>query len=163
MSTSYSRKPLKAAGLVVMLALMLPGLAAAKDFCITVNSSDYVLVGKGFVAPMKGKCKPWIGLVTQLGLNSPSAGTACASSDGSHLNLTITTTYPEANSFFFDSVSLALPSRVGTDFFAELGSSSGTSYSAVGAVCNPQPIPAVDFNSATANADHRDVGPGVPK
>jgi hypothetical protein len=163
MSYSYFRKPLKASVLALTLALMLPGLAAAKDFCITINSSSYILTGKSFVAPMKGKCKPWTGLVIQSGFDGPSAGTACVSSDGTRLNLTVTTTFPEDNALYFDSISLALPSHVGTDFYAPLGSSSGTSYPAVGAACNPQPIPAMDFNSAAADATDREVGPGVPK
>jgi hypothetical protein len=163
MSTYVSRKTLKAASLVVTLALMLPGLAAAKDYCITIASSSYILIGKGFVPPIRGNCRAWIGLVNQTGYNAPSTGTACASSDGTHLNFSITTTYPQANVFYFDSVSLALPSHVGTDYLASLGSNSGgTLLTAVGAACKTQTVPASDFNSATANPD-RQIGPGVPK
>jgi hypothetical protein len=130
-----------------IFALTLPGLSAAKDFCLTINSSTYVLIGKGFTVPLKGRCKPWTGLTVQSNFNSPSAGTGCTSSDGSHLNFTITTTFPDSGLFFLDTITLALPALTGTDFNVEIGSTPG-SFSAVGAFCAPVPIPAVTTGSA---------------
>jgi hypothetical protein len=156
-----SFKTAKIAVGALALSVILPGLAAAKDFCITVNDSTYVLIGKNFVAPMKGKCKPWTGLVTQLGIDSPSAGTACVASDGSDLNLTITTI--EAGAVFFDSVTLALPSKTGTDIFTELSGGGGNSYAAVGVQCNPVAIPTVSADAESALTAGSEKGPGTPR
>jgi hypothetical protein len=141
-----------------VFAFMAPGLSAAKDLCLTINSSTYVLIGKNFTVPMRGKCKPWTGLTVQGNSNSPSAGTGCTSSNGSHLNLTITTTFPELGGFFLDSVTLALPGLTGTDIDAQLGSGDSIgSFSAVGAFCAPVPIPAVTAGSAEPTT--QGVGP----
>ena len=139
-----------------VFALMLPGLSAANDMCLTINSSTYVLVGKGFIVPPKGKCRPWTGLTAQSNTNSPSSGTGCTSSDGSHLNLTITTSFPDFGLFFLDSVTLSLPSRTGTDVNISLGGgdSSGT-FSAVAVTCAPQPIPAITIDSAAQTTQIR--------
>lgn len=130
-----------------VFGLMLPGLSAAKDFCLTINSSTYVLIGKGFTVPLKGRCKAWTGLTVQSNTNSPSAGTGCTSSDGSHLNFTITTTFPDSGLFFLDTITLTRPAMTGTDFNVEIGSTPG-SFSAVGAFCAPVSIPAVATGSA---------------
>lgn len=141
-------------GLIAILILT-PGVSRAKDYCLTVNSSTFVLVGQGFAIPPKGKCKPWTGFTAQIGLNSPSVGTGCTSLDGSHLNFTITTSFPE----FFgatvaDSITLALPSQSGTTFETQTG--VGTSQlGVVGASCSKSMVP------ANAIGDQYLTGPGA--
>ena len=150
-----------------VFTLMLPGLSVAKDLCLTIGSGSppYLLIGKGFTVPSKGKCKPWTGLTEQgptvgSSTNSPSAGTACTSSDGSHMNLTITTSFPSSGDFFLDSISVALPGLTGTDFNARLGTGDTIgSFTAVGAFCAPVPIPAVANESPETTTQGTGPGP----
>jgi hypothetical protein len=124
------------------LALLTLASAARADYCITdTDNTTYVLVGQGFLTPAKGRCKAWTGFTPQSGENSPTAGTACKSSDGSHLNLTLTTSFPEGAGFVeIDSISLALPAQTGTGFASTPGSGTATTFSVSGAVCKPPPI-----------------------
>ena len=145
-----------------VFTLMLPGLSVAKDLCLTIGagSPPYVLIGKGFTLPSKGKCKPWTGLTVQSNTNSPSAGTACTSSDASHMNFTITTSFPSTGDFFLDSISVALPGLTGTDFNARLGTGDTIgSFTAVGAFCAPVPIPAVANESPETTTQGTGPGP----
>ena len=103
-------------GIVAFLVLA-AGAARAKDYCVTLPSAPtYILVGQGFSIPPKGQCKPWTGFCLQLEENSPSVGTGCTSSDGTHLSLTISTSFPEdVGQFVDDAISLTLPTQTGTD------------------------------------------------
>jgi hypothetical protein len=142
------------AGFIGLAALLsLAPAAQAKDYCLfdqTVPS--YVLVGRGFTIPTKGKCKAWTGFTAQAGFNSPTAGTGCTSSDGSHLALTLTTSFPQnGGDVEIDSINLSLPAQSGASNFNFLSggtASSGSPFPVVGQVCNPTPIPAVSVNAA---------------
>jgi hypothetical protein len=142
-------------GVIGFVALLALASVARADYCITdQGNTSYVLDGRGFVMPRKGQCKVWTGFTAQLGLNSPTAGTACKSSDGSHLNLTLTTSFPEFPGGFLeiDSITLDLPAQSGTSNFNSFsgGSQNAGSFPVMGAVCSPPPaIPAV---SATPGA-----------
>ena len=83
-----------------MLALGLclaltPAAAHASDFCLQQAPPDGAItyVGKDFRPPAWGKCKPWQGfiLIGSLATPYPSTGTACTSSVGDHMSLSIAT------------------------------------------------------------------------
>jgi hypothetical protein len=72
-------------------------------------------VGRGFVLPAKGACRDFNGFTPYLGQNSPTIGTGCKSTDGSHLNFTLITSQPENGGFVeIDSITLSLPAQNGT-------------------------------------------------
>lgn len=141
-------------------ALILPGLSSA-DFCITVNTSSYVLIGKGFTVPAAGTCAPWTGFNSQGHTNAPSAGTACTATNGANIAFTITTTFPDFSNFFLDSITLPLPSKVGIDLnvkFAPAGNII-SKVSAVGAHCTPRTIhPNVSEESTSPESE---MGPAA--
>lgn len=90
------------------------GLAAhAADFCIASGGVTYV--GKSFRVPPSGKCKPWAGFI--LGLSgdpdNTTHGTACASSDGAHVDFALTTAIEGGDDVLFDHLSLPKPSLTG--------------------------------------------------
>jgi hypothetical protein len=137
------------AGSIGVLALIALAPAAHAGYCLTdTDNTSYVLVSQTFIAPAKGACKAWVGFTAQNGHNSPSTGTACKSKDGSHLNFTITTTFPESGESFIetDSISLTLPSLTGSS--QSLSFSNGSAdYFVIGfqaGVCSPPvTVPAV--------------------
>jgi hypothetical protein len=102
---------------IVALLVFSAGVARAKDYCVSLPSApNYILVGQGFSIPPKGQCKPWTGFCLQLQENSPSVGTGCTSSDGTHLALAISTSFPEnVGQFVTDSIDLTLPTQSGLD------------------------------------------------
>lgn len=66
---------------VAMMAAVLasaPGIAQAKDLCVTISGYNVPFVFKGFAVPGKGKCKPLAGFLGA----SVISGTACTSTDG---------------------------------------------------------------------------------
>jgi hypothetical protein len=137
---NYKRSLAGIAGLVGSLALA-PNVSWA-DYCLAFPTvPTFTMVGRGFVIPAKGQCKLWIGFTPSGSSNSPSAGTACTSSDGSNLSLTITTM--QSGQVFFDSISMALPAQTGTDDETLLGTGSASA-TVDGAKCTPKsnPIPA---------------------
>jgi hypothetical protein len=121
--------------------------AAHADYCLTdLSTPTHILVGRGFVVPVKGACKPFNGFTPVLGQNSPIVGTGCKSSDGSHLNFTLTTTEPENSGFVeIDSISLVATTQMGTSFatFISNGIPGPGSFSVSGGACKPPAIPAV--------------------
>lgn len=134
-------------GFIGLSALVsLAPAAQAKDYCLFDQTvPDYILVGRGFTIPAKGKCKPWTGFNAQGGQNSPTAGTGCTSSDGSHLNLTLTTSFPQnGGDVEIDSITLSLPLQSGmsSDIFFSAGTVSSGSFLETGAVCTGRSIPA---------------------
>jgi len=107
------------------------GLAAhAADFCIASGGLTYV--GKSFRVPPSGKCKAWSGFI--LGLSgdpdNTTHGTACASSDGGHVDFALTTAVEGGDDVLFDHLSLPKPSLAGgersrnrlNNFFGDDGS-----------------------------------------
>lgn len=71
-----------------------------QDFCIAVNggvgSGGTTFVGKGFIMPSNGACKPWSGIMrTASTVVGTSTGAACQSNDGKLLTVTLQTTAPE--------------------------------------------------------------------
>src|SRR5690349_20546628 len=52
--------------LLILLAAVPPNARAA-DFCVAVNggfgSGGITFVGKGFIRPIRGTCKPWAGIM----------------------------------------------------------------------------------------------------
>jgi hypothetical protein len=71
------------------------------DFCIAVNGGfgtpgGTTFVGKGFISPSSGTCKPWSGIMrTASTVVGTSTGAACLSNDGKLLTVTLQTTAPE--------------------------------------------------------------------
>jgi hypothetical protein len=136
------------AGFLALVALFALAPAAHADYCLTNKvTPTYVLVGRGFVVPAKGACKAFNGFTPYLGQNSPTIGTGCRSSDGSHLNFTLTTSQPENGGFVeIDSITLLLPSQSGTSSatFISGGVPGAGSFAVAGGVCKPPTaIPAV--------------------
>jgi hypothetical protein len=135
------------AGFLALVVLIALAPAAHADYCLTnQDTPTYVLVGKGFVVPAKGACKAFNGFTPSLGQNSPTIGTGCKSSDGSHLNFTLTTSFPENNGFIeIDSITLTLPSQSGTSSatFISGGVPGAGSFPVVGSACKSIAIPAV--------------------
>jgi hypothetical protein len=135
-------------GIAAAGLFLAPALSSATDYCITFPVSGFVVVGRGFAVPAKGQCKPWNGFSAQGGINSPSTGVGCTSSDGSHFNLTFITTFPQgptATFFEEDQMSLALPTQTGNDSFTTFSGgsvSSGGPATANGAKCSKVAIPA---------------------
>jgi hypothetical protein len=146
------------AGIIGIAALVsLASVAQAKNYCINdLNVPSYVLVGRGFHIPPKGQCKPWSGFTPQNGEDSPTTGTGCRSSDGSHFNLTLTTSFPYAGGDFeIDSITLALPGNTGVSsysfFEGGVAIQVGT-FPVTGGVCGKMPIPAASPGNAAAQA-----------
>jgi hypothetical protein len=135
------------AGFLMLVAVFALTPAARADYCLTDQTTPtHILVGRGFVVPAKGACKPFNGFTPALGQNSPTIGTGCKSSDGSRLNFTLTTSQPENNGFVeIDSISLVLPAQTGTSFatFISNGIPGPGSFLVVGGTCKPIAIPAV--------------------
>jgi hypothetical protein len=94
---------LKRPWLLLCLPILLaaaPRNARAADFCVAVNggfgSGGTTFVGKGFIRPLRGTCKPWAGIVkTASTVVGTSTGAACMSDDGKLLTITLQTTDPE--------------------------------------------------------------------
>ena len=73
--------------------------AVNQDYCIAVNGGwpggGVTFVGKNFVAPASGTCKPWTGMMkAATTVVGTSAGGACMSNDGKLLTVTLQTTAP---------------------------------------------------------------------
>jgi hypothetical protein len=85
--------------LVLTLGLLAPFCANAADYCIKTNggfgNGGSSFIGKNFAVPAAGQCVPWSGFVkTASSVIAISAGTACRSSDGKALELSISSTDP---------------------------------------------------------------------
>ena len=70
-----------------------------QDFCVAISggfgSGGTTFVGKEFISPTKGTCKPWAGIVkTASTVVGTSTGSACLSDDGKLLTITLHTTDP---------------------------------------------------------------------
>jgi hypothetical protein len=90
---------LKASHLILTLGLVAPVSSYAADYCIAVNggfgNGGTSFVGKGFVVPAAGNCKPWSGfLKTATTVIATSTGTGCRSTNGQVLTFTIFSTDP---------------------------------------------------------------------
>jgi hypothetical protein len=138
-------------GLVLLLGFAIaPTASWAADYCVTFPTvPDYILVGRGFMIPLKGKCKTWSGFALQSGINSPTSGTGCTSSDGTNLTLGLTTM--QGTAVIFDAVSLTLPSQSGSDNENAVNGVP-VSAAATGAHCTvaSHPIPAVTSEQTSA-------------
>jgi hypothetical protein len=72
-----------------------------QDFCVAVNGGfgspgGTTFVGKEFISPTVGTCKPWAGIVkTASTVVGTSTGGACLSNDGKLLTITVHTTDPQ--------------------------------------------------------------------
>jgi len=122
--------------------------AAAKDFCIdrddTAPNPDFVF--RNFKLPKAGKCKPLLGFVNTFG-RSAITGTACGSSDGTHVSFVLTVGFmpgpleasvPSTGSVLPVNVLLAKADLTGLAFSYGSATSGGD---AVGAECKNLPIP----------------------
>jgi hypothetical protein len=130
---------------IVGLAMLfvLPAACFGKDYCLTASGGG-ALVGRGFKVPGKGSCNAWIGFANTMDANPPSSGTGCTSSDGTTLNLTITSSEPlNGGEVFIDSVTLALPAQTGSDIETDVSSGGTNSLTLTGGVCKGIPISAV--------------------
>jgi hypothetical protein len=72
----------------------------AQDFCVAVNggfgSGGATFVGKEFISPTNGMCKPWAGIVkTGSTVVATTTGAACLSDDGVLLTMTLHSTDPD--------------------------------------------------------------------
>ena len=135
------------AGTAFLIALGAHQAAAInKDYCISfTDSSGYVLTGIGFVVPSANNCNTWTGFSAQSSHDSPSVGTACTSSDGTTMTLTIETTFPGFGTPYTeqDGIQITISSGSGTDqytfnFQGTLGSGSAP---VTGAACTAGSIP----------------------
>jgi hypothetical protein len=132
-------------GLAILFVL--PAACFGKDYCLTASAGG-ALVGRGFKVPGKGSCNAWIGFANTEDANPPSSGTGCTSSDGTTLNLTITSTAPQnAGNVFIDSVTLALPAQTGSDIETDVSNGGTSSFTITGGVCKGIPISAVVSNA----------------
>jgi len=129
---------------LVVLLTSIPAMAA--DFCLDLGGCKYV--GKSFLKPTKGKCKPWQGYVREdIGIGCPNGtteGVACVNAAGDTLRLSLTTTAP--NDVFFDDVRIPLPAfEGGTDKFFQLSTGTPQSFTAKkwepSSDCPPTSIP----------------------
>ncbi len=89
----------KTSHLMLMLGLISPLTANAADYCIAANggfgNGGTSFIGKNFAVPAAGVCKPWAGFAkTATTVVAISSGTACRSTDGKVLELTIASTDP---------------------------------------------------------------------
>ena len=129
---------------VATILLLAPGLASAKNFCITgFPNSSYIMLGQGFTVPKKGKCKVWIGFVEEPLI--ASTGTGCTSTDGTELTLSIISSTSTGFSEV-DGIALSLPSLTGSDDVQVTESSSTLSdllTGITGAVCGNTAVPSV--------------------
>jgi hypothetical protein len=85
--------------LVLTLGLIAPLYGNAADYCIRTNggfgNGGASFIGKNFALPAAGECAPWSGFTKALNsVIAISAGTACRSTDGKSLELTISSTDP---------------------------------------------------------------------
>ena len=90
---------IKASHVMFALGLVAPLCSNAADYCIATNggfgNGGSTFVGKNFVMPTAGLCVPWSGFTkTASSVIAISTGTACKSSDGKALELTISSTDP---------------------------------------------------------------------
>jgi hypothetical protein len=91
--------PIKPSHVMLMLGLIAPLSSNAADYCIATNGGfgkgGSSFIGKGFVLPAAGSCVRWSGFTkTASSVIAISSGTACRSSDGKALELTISSTDP---------------------------------------------------------------------
>src|SRR5262245_10143981 len=100
--------------LAVCAVLLSASAGSARDFCISYGGGACSYNGKNFVLPGPGKCRPWLGFGTPacFGAHNAQTGTACTASDGSHVELTITS-MATGGVLTFTSVDLPLPSLTG--------------------------------------------------
>jgi hypothetical protein len=136
---------------VATILLLAPGLASAKNFCISgFPNPSYIMLGQGFTVPKKGKCKVWIGFVEEPLI--ASTGTGCTSTDGTELMLSITSSTSTGFSEV-DGIALSLPSLSGSDDAQVTESSTITSALLTGisgAVCGNTAVPSVATSSPAA-------------
>ncbi|HKU17004.1 MAG TPA: hypothetical protein VJQ52_21595 [Steroidobacteraceae bacterium] len=90
---------IKPAHVMTMLGLLAPLCSQAADYCIATNGGfgkgGSSFIGKNFVMPTAGLCVPWSGFTkTASSVIAISAGTACRSTDGKALELSISSTDP---------------------------------------------------------------------
>jgi hypothetical protein len=147
------------AGITAIL-LLAAGVLHAADFCLDDQViTSYVVVGRGFKPPKKDTCKVFIGFVLEG--NDPTTGTACTSSDGTTLNFTLTTSFPELSSseVFMDTITLAMPSLSGTDQFTDFvgGVVRTGSVGFVGKSCTGKTIPAAATEGGGASTEVRQL------
>ena len=89
----------KPSHVMLMLGLIAPICSNAADFCVATNggfgNGGSSFIAKNFVLPAAGLCAPWSGFTkTASSVIAISAGTACRSTDGKALELTISSTDP---------------------------------------------------------------------
>ena len=85
--------------LMLLLGLVAPICSNAADYCIAANGGfgqgGTSFIGKGFTLPAANACSRWNGFTkTASSVIAISAGTACRSSDGKVLELTVSSTDP---------------------------------------------------------------------
>ena len=90
---------IKPSRVMLMLGLLAPLCSNAADYCISTNggfgNGGSSFIGKNFVLPAAGLCAPWSGFTkTASSVIAISAGTACRSTDGKVLELSISSTDP---------------------------------------------------------------------
>jgi hypothetical protein len=95
MKTTRLPRVLVAIGFVAAVLGGAPGIARAKDLCVTIYGYPAPFVLRSFSLPGKGKCKPLAG---SLG-GSAISGTACTSSDGTTEHVMILDQSIETNAF----------------------------------------------------------------
>ena len=137
---------LRGALIAVAGLALLPQTSLSKDFCIHFGQASIVSVARGFTVPKKGTCKPWTGFIGGVAMeNAPTVGTACTSSDGSHLSITYTGSIPTAGGIvFIDSITLSLPDLTGANTETNISQNAvttGAVSQVTGAACKNEAIP----------------------
>src|SRR5262249_49904403 len=131
------RRSLTLAGLIV--TLLMPGFAAAKDMCLATTMDGATLaILKGCSVHGAGQCQTEAGYLPAA--PGTVGGTACTSSDGARLYLSLTRT-SIGSIVVLDEVSVNLPALTGTTREAHLvvAGSFAPSVDVSLAKCNPTP------------------------
>ena len=125
-------------GMVTFVVLASTGpmvrAAAAKDFCISLNSGGGIVVGQRFKVPRPGKCK----LFNGFSQNDPTtlvSGNACGTSDGLHVRFNLTT----SNTIENLNITLDLPALTGTVQDCVVAGCQESPATAI--PCSPDPVP----------------------
>jgi hypothetical protein len=140
------RDSARSLGLVTVFALALvPATARAVDTCFNVASSTLVL--KAFALPPKGACKDARGFFLVSGQPWWLDGSACGSSDGTHVTLALAATLPDGGPFAAESLLVTVDRASGSgpmrQCVLDTGNGGGcTSGIAVHKIaCSPSTIP----------------------
>jgi len=143
--------------LVGAIALV-PQLAAARDYCLLINSNNITF--KAFTPPGKGACKP-VEEVSTTFAGLVSTGAACTTTDGKTLLFTLTDGFFSGLETIQGSITLSSGSGSGNDCVASGGGSTdcnAVSFTVQSCPKKAPPITDVTEDSAVVRSSHRSQG-----